>query len=72
MMFPDPGPEKDYATAEVVYTELDEYLNSMKAIKWVPVRIDKLRDSSDRLKTKLTFFVVSKRKKQSIRDEEQA
>lgn len=72
MMFPDPGPDKDYATAEVAYTDLDEYLNSMKSIKWVPVRIDKLRDNSERLKTKLTFFVVSKRKKQNLRDEEQA
>ena len=70
MIFQEPGAEKEYATAEIVYTELDEYLNSMKAVKWVPVRIDKLRDNSERLKTKLTFFVVSKKKKQRIEDEQ--
>ena len=69
MTFQDPGEEKDYATSEVNYLKLDEYLNSMKAIKWVPVRIDKLRDNSERLKTQLTFFVVSKRKKQKFGEE---
>ena len=70
MIFQDPGPSKEYATAEVVYRELDEYLNSMKSIKWVPVRIDKLRDNSERLKTQLTFFVISKKRKQKFGEEE--
>ena len=70
MTFQDPGEEKDYATAEINYQKLDEYLNSMKAVKWVPVRIDKLRDNSERLKTQLTFFVVSKRKKQKFGEEQ--